>query len=334
MATLGGANSPLNLADWAKRIAPDGSIDTIVEALSQENEMIDDMVWVEGNLPTGHRTTIRTGLPSGAWRMLNYGVPQEKSTTVQVDDTVGMLESYSEIDRDLLSLNGNSAAFRLSEDKAFLEGMRNTFQATLIYGNTSTDPEKFLGIAPRFNDIGAGSPANADNIISGSGTGSDNTSIWLVGWGTNTIHGIFPKGSQAGLQMRDLGEDTKVDANSRMYQVFRTHFQWKCGLSVRDWRYIVRVANIDVSDLTKTGTSGADLIDLMVQALEKIKSLTGVKPAWYANRTITSFLRRQMTNKATVYLDMDEVAGKKVMTFGGVPVRRVDAITNAEATIS
>lgn len=330
MSTL--ASTAVTLADWAKRIGPDGNVDTVIEALSQSNEILEDMLWVQGNLPTGHRTTVRTGLPAGAWRLLNYGVPQEKSTTVQVDDTVGMLESYSEIDRDLLSLNDNSAAFRLSEDKAFIEGMGQTLNSTLVYGNTATDPEKFLGFAPRFND--SSGPANAENIISGSGTGSDNTSVWLIGWGEKSVHGIFPKGSKAGLQMRDLGEDTKVDSTGRMYQVFRTHFQWKAGLSVRDWRYIVRIANIDVSDLTKTGTSGADLIDLMVQALEKIKDLNGVKPAFYANRTITSFLRRQMTNKATVFLNLDEVAGKKVMTFGEVPVRRVDSITNAEATIS
>lgn len=328
------ASTAVTLADWAKRISPDGNVDTVIEALSQDNEILDDMLWVEGNLPTGHRTTIRTGIPAGAWRLLNYGVPQEKSTTVQVDDQVGMLESYSELDRDLLALNGNGAAFRLSEDVAFTEGLKQTFNSTLFYGNTSTDPERFLGLTPRFNDIGSGAPNNAENILDASGTGSDNTSIWLIGWGANTVHGIFPKGSQAGLQMRDLGEDTKTDSNGLMHQVFRTHFQWKAGISVRDWRYVVRIANIDVSDLTKTGTSGADLIDLMVQALEKIKSLNGVKPAFYCNRRISSFLRRQMTNMATVYLNMDEVAGKKVMTFGEVPVRRCDALTIAETLVS
>jgi hypothetical protein len=328
------ASTAVTLADWAKRIDPSGNVDTVIEALSQSNEILDDMLWVEGNLPTGHRTTIRTGLPTAAWRLLNYGVAQSKSTTVQVDDTVGMLEAYSELDRDLLALNGNSAAFRLSEDVAFTESMKQTFNSTLFYGNTATDPEKFLGLGARFNDIGSGAPQNKDNILDGSGTGSDNTSIWLIGWGQQSVHGIFPKGSQAGLQMRDLGEDTKVDANGLMHQVFRTHFQWKCGLSVRDWRYVVRIANIDSSELTKNASAGADLIDLMVQALEKIKDLNGVKPAFYVNRTISSFLRRQMTNKATVYLNLDEVAGKKVMTFGEVPVRRCDSLTNAEATIS
>ncbi len=34
----------------------------------------------------------------------------------------GMLETYSEIDKALADLNGNTAAYRLSEDRAFLEG--------------------------------------------------------------------------------------------------------------------------------------------------------------------------------------------------------------------
>lgn len=325
------AATAVTLADWAKRVAPDGSIDTIIELLSQDNQILDDMLWVEGNLPTGHRTTIRTGLPSATWRLLNYGVAQSKSTTVQVDDTVGMLEAYSELDRDLLALNGNDLAFRLSEDAAFTESMRQTFASTLFYGNTAIDPEKFLGLSARYNSTTAD---NAQNILDGAGTQATNTSVWLLGWSERTLHGIFPKGSPAGLQMRDLGEDTAVDTNGLMHQVFRTHFQWKCGFSLRDWRYAVRIANIDVATLVKDATAGADLLDLMVRALERIQSLEGVRPAFYVNRTVSSFLRRQILNKTTPQLTFDTVSGKKVMTFGEVPVRRVDALTNAEAEVT
>lgn len=329
MAIIGG--SVLTLVDWASRLAPDGSIDKIVEALSQDNAIIDDMTWIEGNLPTGHQSTIRTGLPSAAWRLLNYGVPQSKGTTVQVTDTVGMLEAYSQVDRDLLLLNGMSEEFRQSEDLAFVDGMRQQFASTVFYGNTSTDPERFLGFAPRFN---LSTAINGQNLIKGGGSGADNTSVWLIGWSPDTVTGIFPNGSKAGLQSRDLGEDTYLDGNGLQHQIFRTHFQWKCGLCVRDWRYIVRICNVDVSDLTKNAASGADLVDLMVQALELIYSLDGVNPVFYANRRITSFLRRQLTNHSNAFLSTDELAGKKVMTFGEVPVRRVDAITNAEATVA
>ena len=329
MATLSTTNP--TLADVAKRYDPDGKIDTIVELLSETNEVLDDMTFLEGNLPTGHKTTIRSGLPSSTWRKLNYGVQPSKSTTVQVTDTAGMLEAYAEVDKALADLNGNTASFRLSEDRAFLESMNQTMASTLFYGDTGTDPEKFMGLAPRFDLTTAES---GDNIILGDGSGSDNTSIWLVVWGPNTCHGIYPKGSQAGLKHEDLGEVTLEDAASGKYQGYRTHYKWDIGLTLRDWRYVVRIPNIDISDLTADASAGAELVDLMVQAIEKVPNLGLGRAVFYGNRTISSYLRRQITNTNNVRISMDEVAGKRVLNFDGIPFRRNDAITNAETLIS
>ena len=329
MATLSTTNP--TLADVAKRYDPDGKIDTIVELLSETNEVLDDMTFLEGNLPTGHKTTIRSGLPSSTWRKLNYGVQPSKSTTVQVTDTAGMLEAYAEVDKALADLNGNSASFRLSEDRAFLESMNQTMATTLFYGDTGTDPEKFMGLAPRYDLTTAES---GDNIILGGGSGSDNTSIWLVVWGPNTCHGIYPKGSQAGLKHDDLGEVTLEDAASGKYQGYRTHYKWDIGLTLRDWRYVVRIPNIDISDLTADASAGAELVDLMVQAIEKVPNLGLGRAVFYGNRTISSYLRRQITNTNNVRISMDEVAGKRVLAFDGIPFRRNDAITNAETLIS
>jgi len=330
MAVLSTTNP--TLADVAKRYDADGKIDTIVELLSETNEVLDDMTFLEGNLPTGHRTTVRSGLPSSTWRKLNYGVQPSKSTTVQITDTTGMLEAYAEVDKALADLNGNTASFRLSEDRAFLESMNQTMANTLFYGDTGTDPEKFMGLSARYNSTSAES---GDNIIVGGGSGSDNTSIWLVCWGPNTCHGIYPKGSQAGLNHQDLGEVTLEDAANGKYQGYRTHYKWDIGLSVRDWRYIVRIPNIDVSNLTKDASgSSAALVDLMVQAVEKLPNVNLGRCVFYGNRTISSILRRQITNTSNVRLSMDEVAGKRVMSFDGIPFRRNDAILNDEALVS
>jgi hypothetical protein len=316
----------------AKRSDPDGKIDTIVELLAETNECLEDMTFLEGNLPTGHRTTIRSGLPGSTWRKLNYGVQPSKSTTVQVTDTAGMLEAYAEVDKALADLNGNTGSFRLSEDRAFLESMNQTMATTLFYGDTGTDPEKFMGLAPRYSSTSAES---GDNIISAGGSGSDNTSIWLVVWGPNTCHGIYPKGSSAGLNHQDLGEVTLEDAAGGKYQGYRTHYKWDIGVSVRDWRYVVRIPNIDISNLTRDASgSSANLIDLMVQALEKVPNLGLGRATFYGNRTISSFLRRQITNANNVNISMDEVAGKRVMTFDGIPFRRNDALLNTEAAVS
>jgi len=329
MPTLATTNP--TLADLSNRMTSDGGIDPqIVEMLTQTNEILEDMTFIEANGFTEHKTTIRSGLPAGTWRKLNYGVQPEKSRTVQVKDSLGMLETYAEVDKALADLNGNAAAWRMSEDRAFIEGLNQTMATTLFYGDTGTDPEKFTGLSARYADTTAD---NGRNIIKAGGVGADNTSVWLIVWGPNTCHGLYPKGSSAGLQSRDLGEQTLFDAQGGRYQGYRTHYKWDMGFTLRDWRYVVRIANIDISDLTKNGASGADLIDLMIQAQELIPNMGMGRAAFYCSRTIRSFLRRQILNKSNVNLTFDDVAGKKILAFDGVPVRKTDALLETEAVV-
>jgi len=332
--TLG--TGALTLIDWAKRVDPDGKIPDIVELLEQTNEMLADMLWKEGNLPTGHRTTVRTGLPSVFWRLLNQGVTPSKSTTAQIDEATGMLEAWSEVDVDLAMLNGNVSSFRLSEAKAFLEAMNQEMQSTIIYGNGGLAPEEFTGLAVRYSDLTAES---ADNIILGGGDDghTDLTSIWLVAWGEETVCGIFPKGSKAGLQHNDYGEVTvEVTAGvagSRM-RAFQERYQWKGGIAVKDWRYVVRIPNIDVSELNGT-SADADLVDLMEHAIELLPNRLG-KPVFYMNRTIRRHLRRQVRANVSAGggLTFENFAGRRTMFFSEVPVRTVDAILNTESLVA
>lgn len=333
MAILSTVNP--TLADVSKRLDPQGRVDSIVEILNQNNEVLEDMTWLEGNLPTGHRTTVRSGIPAPTWRKLYGGVQPVKSTTVQVTDNCGMLENYAEVDKALADLNGNAPAWRLSEEAPIIEGMSQELAKTLFYGNESTLPESFTGLAPRFNSRNVATSQSADNVIHAGGSGSDNTSIWLVVWGPMTVHGIYPKGSKAGLSMQDKGVVTieNADGSGGRMEAYRSHYKWDCGLSVRDWRYIVRICNISVGALTKDATSGADLIDLIAQAFEQVPSLNTGRPVLYCNRTIKSYLRRQQKNSKNVQISMSEVAGKKVMVLDEVPVRRVDALLNTEAVV-
>lgn len=334
MATIGNLNP--TLLDISQRAGFDQKIQAVIEIIGQQNEIIQDMTWKEANQGSGEKTSIRTGYPSGTWRKFNYGVLPGKSTTRQVTDTCGMLEAYAEIDKALADLNGNTAEWRLSEDKAFLEGMNQQFCQTLMYGDITLNPERFMGLAPRFGLKSTDTANIGSQIVDAGGTGADNTSIWLVTWDQTVASGIYPQGSMAGFQSRDLGEQTLYDDQTPVagrYQGYRTHYKWDCGLTIRDWRYIVRIANIDVSDLTNDAASGADLIDLMVIALEKLHTQGYGRPVFYVNRTVRGFLRRQLTNKTNIWLSMDEAAGKKVLSFGGVPVRLVDQILNTEARV-
>jgi hypothetical protein len=329
MATLA-ANNP-TLLDVAKRTDPDGSIATIVELLAQTNDVLQDMTFIEGNLPTGNKTTVRTGLPTPTWRKLYGGVQPTKSTTAQVTDSCGMLEAYAEIDKALADLNGNTAAFRLSEDAAHIEGMSQEMASTLFYGNEGSEPEAFTGLAPRFNSKSA---SNSTNIIDAGGTGSDNTSIWLCVWGPQTGFGIYPKGSRAGLQMTDKGQVTieNVDGAGGRMEGYRTHYRHDMGLTIRDWRYFVRIPNIDVSDLD-TVANTKNLINWMIQASERIPSFGKGRACWYVNRTIREKLRIGILEKTASNLSWETVEGKRVMTFDDIPVRRTDALVNNEARV-
>lgn len=318
------------LTDVAKRLDPNGKIDKIVELLAQTNPILQDMMFVEGNLQTGHRTTVRTGLPATTWRLLNYGVQPSKSTTAQVTDACGMLEAYAEVDKALADLNGNTAEFRLSEDRAFIESMNQNMAETLFYGNTSLNPERFMGMAPRYNDKSA---ANGKNIIDAGGTQTDNASIWLMCWGENTVHGIYPKGSKAGLQHNDLGEQTLIDANGGKYQGYRTHYKWDTGLTLRDWRYCARIANLDVSDLSGGSASAVDIVKLLIKAVHRIPNLQMGRAAIYMNRDIAEYLDVQAVEKPSLGIKVKETEGIYWRDFRGIPIRECDALLNTESRV-
>jgi Major capsid protein GP7 len=322
----------LTLLDQAKRLDPNGSTATIVELLNQTNEVLDDMTYIEGNLPTGHRTTIRTGLPAVAWRLLNQGVVPSKSTTAQIDEQAGMLEAWSEVDKDLMLLNGNSASFRLSEASAFLEAMNQEMARVLFYGNAGVAPEQFTGLSPRYS---LSTAPNGDNVIKAGGVGADNTSIWLVAWGDSTVTGIFPQGSKAGLIHEDFGEVT-IDMVAGMpgarMRGLQERFQWKNGIAVKDWRYAVRICNIDVSDLLAANVK--TLLNFLEQAVETIPDRRG-KPVIYMNRTMRRMLRKEARESVSTGggLTFDNYEGKRIMMFGDIPIRIVDQLLNTEALV-
>ena len=322
------------LLDITRAQDPDGSIAAVAEILTETNEMLLDVPFMEGNLPTGHRTTIRTGLPEPTWRMFYGGVQPTKSTRAQITDNTAMLEAYAEVDKALADLNGNTAAFRLSEDYAHLEGMSQAAQQAFIFGNETLNPNQFNGLAPRFSSLNAD---NADNIIDADGTSTNNASIWLVVWGPNSVHGIYPKGLAGGLQMQDLGEVTieDVDGQGGRMQGYRTHYDWRLGLCVRDWRYVVRICNINRANLNSDASGdSANLPELMFEATERLPNLTGGTPVFYMDRSVRTKLRQQMASgvkQSTLTTDM--VGGVRTVAFDEIPIRRVDKLAVNEARV-
>lgn len=328
MSTLAVLNP--TLLDLARTQDPNGQTADIVEILNMELPILDDMSWSQGNLTTGNRTTVRSGLPAPTWRKLYGFVQPTKATNVQVDDGCGMMEAYAEVDKALADLNGGGqSAFRMTEEAAHIEGMGQELASKIFYGNEALAPETFTGLATRYNSLSA---ENADNIVNAAGSDSDLTSIWLCVWGPQTGFGIVPQNSKAGLQRRDLGEVTK-ESTSGLMQVYRSHYRFDAGLTIRDWRYFVRVANIDVSELN-TLANTKNLITWMIQATERIPSFGKGRAVWYVNRTIREKLRLGILEKTSTQLAWESVGGKRVMTFDDIPVKRVDSLVNTETAVA
>lgn len=335
MTVLTGA---MTLADLKSRYdESDKKVAKIIEILKRQCELVEDVPFVEGNLLTGHKAVLRVGLPTPTWRIFNQGVNATKSTTSAIEFPCGMLEDRSEIDKDLAELGGDVNGARWSEAQGHIQGMSNEFSTTLIYGdptaNPTTDLPKFPGLSAYYKDD---TTANSkDNIIDAGGTDSDNTSIWLIGWSEQTIHGIYPRGSKAGLQHEDLGLGDAFDGSTRRFRAYMDRYEWKAGLAVKDWRYAVRIANIKTASLTATANQQA-LVNYMIQALELLPTRGGVNARFYMNGKTRSALRQGVIANVSAGggLTFENFAGKTQMMLDGVPVRRCDSITSAEATVN
>ena len=306
---------------------------TIIDLLSQSNVILEDAVVRECNEGSTHKTTVRNGLPEVEFRKFYQGVASSKGEYTQITDTTGMLEVYSQVDKSLADLEGDTQQFRMNEAQAFLESMNNTVQENIFYGSKATNPAGFDGLAVRYNKISIDPTSIGYRVLDGGGTGNKNTSIWFVTWGDLHTHLLYPKGSQMGLVHTDKGAQTATDANGNMFEVYRDHFKWDIGMTVRDFRSTARIANIDVENLS--GESPADLIKLMISAYHRIKRFakTG-QTVIYCNETIETYLHFQAINKNNVKLSVDEFAGRPIVSFLGIPVKCVDQIRNNEKAVS
>jgi len=334
MATL--SSTYLNLIDIHKQNDP--RTGEVIEVLKQQNPILDDATAMECNMGATHRHGIRTGLPTPAWGRLYKGIPQSKSQVQQVDDTTGFLEARSGVDTRALKLSKNPAALRLGEAMAHLESMNQEMASGLFYHDTATTPEKFKGLAARFGTKGGGGAGN--QIIDAGGTGSDNTSIWFVTWGDHACHLLYPEGTKAGVERMDKGEQRVTDPNGDAYYVKEETFEWHIGLAVKDWRYVSRIANVDVSELA---AGNVDLYSFMRKAYWKLQSrrMDGKtsRIAIYANRDVLEALDGLGTggtgSAANEFLRLvpRELEGREVLTYRSFPLRETDALLNTEARV-
>jgi hypothetical protein len=335
----------LTLADYYQRIDQGGNILDIAEALNESNEVMQDLVFKEGNLTNGDQQSIRTGLPQVYWKQFNRGVPSSKSSVATVQEQCGQMEARADVDVDLIEMNGtaNAAAVRRQEDKAFLESMGQMATHTIFKGDYKKKSEGFSGFETRYSDMSA---VNGKNIIDAGGTGNSLTSIWLVGWGDN-VYCPYPKGSKLGLRTEDKGKVFVPDDQGNEYEVYRTMYKMNLGLMVKDWRYVVRIANIDTNALKSNQgignpdlkTQGYNLITMMLDALTKLPTDAKANFKFYMNRDVFAGLNALSLRSDVNVIEWSKATdafgkGGSWANFQGVPMRRVDQLTCTEKKVS
>lgn len=327
------------IADVAKDLAPDGSELITAEILEESTPMMEDMMMLEGNLPTGHKTALRTELPSGSWVGFYEGVSPTKGKKQTVTFNTAMLRAISETDANLLKISNNENVTLMQDAKVHIMGMGQDFEDQIIYGSKS-EPQKFPGLAATFDHLSTSETDVGYNVLDAGGTGSDNTSIWFMYWGATNVHGIYPKGSMAGLSKHDYGTRlTPAPDGGGDYEARKIIYRMDGGLAIPDWRSVVRIANIDVSELLDAGEStynGAALINLMIRASHKFKPQVRMgRPYIYANTEVITALDLIANNKTTLAIKSgQDAAGKPFLNFRGIPIRLADRIVNDEARVT
>ena len=341
----------LTLADVGRRFDPDGKISDMANLLSQCNEMINDMPMVEANGLTSHTTTIVTALPKGSYIRYYQGTPYTKSNAAQVEFGLSLLRDYSQIDKRLASLGGQADTMRRKEDMKHMEGLSQQQATTLVYGNSWTTPQQFTGWSPLFNTVSTATAQNAVNVFDCGGTGSSNASIWLIGWGDSTAYGIYPKGSTGGLVFENKGDVVPgFDANNLRFEAYTSLFEWQLGLVVEDWRFTIRLCNIDTTTAGLLGPTPPDLFAILSRAIVRLptagrmqsgitqtddpdKMSPSVRLKMYTDRTVRAAMDVQAIRDKNVLLSPRDYAGAPIVNFRNIPIGVQDSMLNTESRV-
>lgn len=322
MSTVIHMSAQLTLTEIAKRTL-NGQMLPIAEILAKSKPIIQHMVFVEANDQFSNVTTQRYNLPAGSWRNFNAGVATETSQTKQIRDTIGMLESYAEHDCKLVDSMPSPGQFRSDENAAFIEGLGQTMAYQAFYGNALVDPEKWTGLAPRLNTLGT------TNVQGCGGSGGDTSSIYLVQWGADKVHMVYPRGSSAGLKHEDLGKNTKIDTNGLMWEVYRDHFMWDCGMVVKNIRCLGRIANIEVS-----GSSNIFDEDVCIRVKNWMLN-QGAGAVGYCSTNVMSQIQIAIKDKSNVFHPVANPFGPgEVTSLLGIPLYVDENIIETETVVS
>ena len=336
-----------SLKDVALFVNNDGKVDTIVNLLTQTNEILGHAIVVPCNNGSVHTTVVKTGIPSVAWRRLYKGVPYSKSEHAKVQETCGMMMGMTNIDYKMYELNGKSNQYLLEESSDAYEAINQTWADALFYGDPDVNPESFMGLSPRMGKCdGTDRKQSSYNVLSADfdraanakfTNKTDLTSMYCCVWSKQGFHCIIPKNGLSTIRETTIGDDGKwltKDADGNEFPAVNVRYEFDCGLCVRDWRYCAALRNISLDTLDPGTTGYIDLFKYMTKMYYRIKKFKNRGNAYiYVNGDLFYWLDLQAQKKTSLTLTYSTIDGKEVLSFRGIPICECEAIKTNEAYV-
>jgi len=333
----------ITLRDVNSGRKPDGSMDTdVVEIMAQENPVLQDIPWRECSKGREDVTTIRTGMPKATLRMFYEGVVGSKSTKKQVTNACCTVSTAIEVDMRQYRQTKDKEAYLADERRAHADVAGQGIARLLWYGDTKDDPRGINGIFRTLSEYAPNGCADdkiaAFYCLNGGGAqGGSLRSISLVGWGNKSVHGLYPEGTSMGLDIGELKDDyvdvENPDGSTGRLLMGIQEMNWEAGLAIRDYRYMGRIANIDLA--TAFNANGVpDYTEMLRRLVCRVKG-EGVNQRLYMCRMMFEVLAVQFGRKtqenAIKYPDLMQKLDGSIL---GIPVSYNDALNCDEVAVN
>ena len=318
----------------------DGKFDNdIVDLALESNPIAGHFVVTTANNGVNNTTTIRTGFPDGTWVGYYDGVQPTKGTKKQVTDSAGKLKHLIQVDADLIEESGDEAAEMGDEAFSHAEAMTQEVCECFFYGNTKVNGKKFNGLGPIYSELCTDTSTNKEAAYytlgakrSTSPDASHLRSIWLIGWGRMGTHLFAPKGTTLGLQRGPVTERRADMGDGKSLRVKEQEFKWTVGLTVKDFRCNVRIANIEKNNLAALDL---DLGEYMLKAVARARKV-GVSQKFYMSPDVYEWLcvKARKDKIENGFFSFKDYEGELLLHFQGIPIFKLDCLETDETAVA
>lgn len=315
------------LIDFKQQYGPgENPVADVCEILYKSNPMFEHIPWRAGNELTGHRFFVRTELPFAHTREVNQGIMRSNSKiSTDSETTEEFVTSYhadAHAMNELFQGSAHANAYLASEEKPHIYALGDAVLNAMLYGS---NPKGVRGFMYRLSDLEG---AYKDQIIDASELiePTDNPrfrSVLAVKWDPSEVSGIHNKHGSLGMTVERF--DTQVydrDKNGT-FTAYVVNMHWHAGLMVRDKRYIMRIANIDLNALEESEENRRKLFRLMLRTKNEIRQAGEGRMVYYMSKDLYTPIELAAIEKGNLALSYEHIQGDVTVTrFAGYEISK------------